>query len=413
MQVERRSQTAHILKRLAGATALLGLLSACAVSDDGQLGFNGDPSITTSAISRPSSSVGASGANTPVSNAAVTVAGDAASADTAAAEAPAEAAVETAATETVPVPEAETVASEAVAPQPQAETEQAVAAVAPEDVADPTAQAATAGEPQQVASAEQASTSAPVNALSEETDRGPSPFARLFSRNGGDDAEPRPVIQQSNDRAPQPIIDLSAAEDETVEPEDEFAEEAPPAQITTASIESSPPRARLSVANTDGPVLPGVREVGSLYQLQHRDGFDYNSYSDDNGTVRLASAAGIAGLAGGRLRTQHERVDVACLKPQLVQTLKRIEAHFGRPVLVTSGFRDRAYNRKVGGAMESRHMYCEAADIQVPGVSKWDIAEFARSLPGRGGVGTYCHTDSVHVDIGSKRDWNWRCRRRS
>jgi uncharacterized protein YcbK (DUF882 family) len=113
------------------------------------------------------------------------------------------------------------------------------------------------------------------------------------------------------------------------------------------------------------------------------------------------------------LRTQHERVDVACLKPQLVQTLKRIEAHFGRPVLVTSGFRDRGYNRKVGGARESRHMYCEAADIQVPGVSKWDIAEFARSLPGRGGVGTYCHTESVHVDIGSKRDWNWRCRRRS
>ena len=30
----------------------------------------------------------------------------------------------------------------------------------------------------------------------------------------------------------------------------------------------------------------------------------------------------------------------------------------------------------------------------------------------RGGVGTYCHTDSVHVDVGPERDWNWRCRRR-
>jgi uncharacterized protein YcbK (DUF882 family) len=34
-------------------------------------------------------------------------------------------------------------------------------------------------------------------------------------------------------------------------------------------------------------------------------------------------------------------------------------------------------------------------------------------MPGRGGVGTYCHTNSVHVDVGPERDWNWRCRRRS
>ena len=33
-------------------------------------------------------------------------------------------------------------------------------------------------------------------------------------------------------------------------------------------------------------------------------------------------------------------------------------------------------------------------------------------LLGRGGVGTYCHTNSVHIDIGKKRDWNWRCRRK-
>ncbi|VVT17548.1 D-Ala-D-Ala carboxypeptidase family metallohydrolase [Rhizobium sp. EC-SD404] len=413
MQVERRSQTAHILKRLAGATALLGLLSACAVSDDGQLGFNGDPSITTSAISAPSSSAGAFDGNAPVSSVAAAVPGDAAPAGTVATDAETEAAVETAAADTVPAPTIDAQTAEAAVPQATVEPEQAVAVVAPEAAADVATQPAATTEPQQIASAEQAATAttAPVNALSEETDRGPSPFARLFSRSS--DGETRPVVQQANDRAPQPIIDLGDVDDESVEPEDEVAEEAPPSQITTASIESSAPRARLSVTNTDGPVLPGVREVGSLYQLQHRDGFDYNSYSDDNGTVQLASAAGIAGLAGGRLRTQHERVDVACLKPQLVQTLKRIEAHFGRPVLVTSGFRDRGYNRKVGGARESRHMYCEAADIQVPGVSKWQIAEYARSLPGRGGVGTYCHTDSVHVDIGSKRDWNWRCRRRS
>jgi uncharacterized protein YcbK (DUF882 family) len=57
-------------------------------------------------------------------------------------------------------------------------------------------------------------------------------------------------------------------------------------------------------------------------------------------------------------------------------------------------------------------MNCAAADIVVEGVSKWELAQFARSLPGRGGVGTYCHTNAVHVDVGPERDWNWRCGRR-
>jgi uncharacterized protein YcbK (DUF882 family) len=57
-------------------------------------------------------------------------------------------------------------------------------------------------------------------------------------------------------------------------------------------------------------------------------------------------------------------------------------------------------------------MYCAAADIQVEGVTKWELATYLRSMPGRGGVGTYCYTKSVHVDIGPERDWNWRCRRK-
>lgn len=81
-------------------------------------------------------------------------------------------------------------------------------------------------------------------------------------------------------------------------------------------------------------------------------------------------------------------------------------------MVVTSGYRNEDRNRQARGAKNSLHMYCAAADIQVPGVTKWDLATYVRSLPGRGGVGTYCHTDSVHVDVGPERDWNWRCRRR-
>jgi uncharacterized protein YcbK (DUF882 family) len=92
--------------------------------------------------------------------------------------------------------------------------------------------------------------------------------------------------------------------------------------------------------------------------------------------------------------------------------LKQIEGRYGRKLIVTSGYRSPAHNRRARGAKNSQHMYCAAADIQVPGVGKWELAKFARALPGRGGVGTYCHTESVHVDVGPNRDWNWRCRGR-
>ncbi|TIR86833.1 MAG: DUF882 domain-containing protein, partial [Mesorhizobium sp.] len=123
-------------------------------------------------------------------------------------------------------------------------------------------------------------------------------------------------------------------------------------------------------------------------------------------------AAGMARLAPNGLLRQNESVDVACLKPSLVRVLKTIEGHFGRKMIVTSGYRDPARNRRANGAKNSLHMYCAAADIQAPGVSKWELASYVRSMPGRGGVGTYCHTESVHVDVGPERDWNWRCRRR-
>ena len=88
-----------------------------------------------------------------------------------------------------------------------------------------------------------------------------------------------------------------------------------------------------------------------------------------------------------------------------------VEKHYGSPVIVTSGYRSANRNQRIGGANGSRHTTCEAADVQIKGVSKWELAKFVRSMPERGGVGTYCHTQSVHIDIGSVRDWNWRCRR--
>ncbi|MEX0347164.1 MAG: D-Ala-D-Ala carboxypeptidase family metallohydrolase [Rhizobiaceae bacterium] len=164
-----------------------------------------------------------------------------------------------------------------------------------------------------------------------------------------------------------------------------------------------------------GGALPGVRDEDQLFEISRKSGLDDNSDIDINeneGAYRVASAAGLARLAPNGLLTQREGVDVACLKPALVRVLKKVERHYGKRVVVTSGYRSPTYNRRARGARNSLHMYCAAADVQVEGVTKWELAKYLRSMPGRGGVGTYCHTKSVHVDVGPERDWNWRCRRR-
>jgi uncharacterized protein YcbK (DUF882 family) len=72
---------------------------------------------------------------------------------------------------------------------------------------------------------------------------------------------------------------------------------------------------------------------------------------------------------------------------------------FGVTPIITSGQRYR-------GRLGSYHRKCMAADFYVPGIPRADLARYLRSLPEAGGVGTYCHTKSVHIDIGEPRNWS-------
>lgn len=176
---------------------------------------------------------------------------------------------------------------------------------------------------------------------------------------------------------------------------------------------ATPPARRASAGGMES--LPGVRTT-ALFEIRRgaglKDDDDVDVYEQEDEPIRVASAAGLARLAPNGLLKQTDNVDVACLKPALVRMLRTVEGHYGKKAVVTSGYRSPPRNRKARGARNSLHMFCAAADVQVPGVSKWELAQFVRTMPGRGGVGTYCHTESVHIDIGPERDWNWRCRRR-
>ncbi|HEV7305546.1 D-Ala-D-Ala carboxypeptidase family metallohydrolase [Ensifer sp.] len=181
-------------------------------------------------------------------------------------------------------------------------------------------------------------------------------------------------------------------------PQQEALRAAQPAEKKTITTSNASQPQTASLAYT----LPGVK-LNSLYNYEHEEHLG----GEDDAPVQVASLSGLARLAPSGLIMQTEKVEAGCFKPELMQMLKKVETHYGKQVMVTSGLRPIKVNR----AKQSLHTRCEAADIQVEGVSKWDLAEFLRSVPGRGGVGTYCHTESVHIDIGAQRDWNWRCRR--
>lgn len=82
--------------------------------------------------------------------------------------------------------------------------------------------------------------------------------------------------------------------------------------------------------------------------------------------------------------------DTVMVDEALTVVLQCIREHFGKPVVITSGYRTAAHNAAVGGAKSSQHLYGRAADIRVQGVSVEDVAAYAeRLMPDWGGVGRY------------------------
>ncbi|MHC2297770.1 uncharacterized protein YcbK (DUF882 family) [Rhizobium mongolense] len=164
---------------------------------------------------------------------------------------------------------------------------------------------------------------------------------------------------------------------------------------------------RLAPASQTASLATGRLQGGSMNALYAAP--KQNLVGGLAGLLEKASLPGMTRVAPNGLHIQNNNVEVGCFKPEMLNVIKAVETHFGKPVIVTSGYRDAGHNRMVGGAEESMHKTCDAADIKIDGVSKWEIAAFIRSLPNRGGVGTYCHTESVHLDTGKSRDWNWGC----
>lgn len=79
----------------------------------------------------------------------------------------------------------------------------------------------------------------------------------------------------------------------------------------------------------------------------------------------------------------------------LVDLLDQIREYFGKPVVITSGYRTKPHNAAVGGVSNSQHTLGKAADIQVTGVPPAAVQTYVYDHS-KYTVGTY--TTFTHVD---------------
>lgn len=119
---------------------------------------------------------------------------------------------------------------------------------------------------------------------------------------------------------------------------------------------------------------------------------------------------------------------IPALRELCVHMLEPLRAKYG-PARINSGYRHEAYNRRIGGAMFSQHIYDQdprsvAADVRFRNGTpaqwarsarwrfrykrRWNgtaVALRFRRLGKRGGVGEYRAAGFIHLDSGPRRDW--------
>ena len=93
-----------------------------------------------------------------------------------------------------------------------------------------------------------------------------------------------------------------------------------------------------------------------------------------------------------------------CKQPEmnqhLVAVLELVRLQFGKPITITSAYRCKDYNFKVGGAINSQHPKNNAADIVVKDISPEEVYDFLdETFNDVYGLGLYIEQGFVHVDV--------------
>lgn len=58
------------------------------------------------------------------------------------------------------------------------------------------------------------------------------------------------------------------------------------------------------------------------------------------------------------------------------QILEKVREHYGKPIIISSGYRSVPVNTGIGGSPTSQHTKGEAADIKIHGVTPYELTEW-------------------------------------
>lgn len=72
--------------------------------------------------------------------------------------------------------------------------------------------------------------------------------------------------------------------------------------------------------------------------------------------------------------------EVANLRQLTLSVLQPLRDYFNKAIIITSGFRNSLVNAAIGGAANSQHLYGEAVDFHIVGVTNQQIIDVAYSL---------------------------------
>ena len=112
-----------------------------------------------------------------------------------------------------------------------------------------------------------------------------------------------------------------------------------------------------------------------------------------------------ASQSASRLKIDNTPDDtiIANLTGLCVHILEPLRAHFGKPVVVSSGYRCPKLNKAVGGASSSQHVLGQAADITVPGIADYAVAAWlAKNTPIDQVILEFPPDGWVHVSYGPR-----------
>jgi zinc D-Ala-D-Ala carboxypeptidase len=84
--------------------------------------------------------------------------------------------------------------------------------------------------------------------------------------------------------------------------------------------------------------------------------------------------------------------------------LQALRNRLGVPLLITSAYRSRVHNRRVGGAKASKHLEGIAFDVRMENHDPHEFEAAARAV-GFTGFGYYPKSGFMHVDTGPARSW--------